>query len=176
MKPSPRNRSVAAFTLIELMVAMGIIMLLVGVGMYAGKFWSEEEQLRKPMDEMKVMAKKAIHRAIAEQRDWEIIINKRSLELRPKQAASEADQKFLDEADEKLQRGSGEEMVSFEEDIELMVRRFGEEKWQYPRPDNWVFQHSGICEPIYFKVIRGNRYVEVNFDPLTAGARDEDGS
>lgn len=170
-KTAARQRG---FTLMELMLGLGIILLLVGVGMYAGKFWSEEQMLHKPMDEMKIMAKKAQHRAISEQRDWEIVIRPSSLELRPKQAANEADQEFLDAADKKLERRPGVESVSFAEDIRLAVRRFGEDKFQVPRPDYWVFQHTGICEPILFRVERGERFVEVQFDPLTAGVMRQD--
>ena len=168
-----RRGSMAGFTLIELMVGLGIVFILLGVGTHAGRFWAAEQALHKPMDKLKEFAKRACHLAIAEQRDWEIVINARSIEMRPKQAASEADQRFLDAADTKLERKPGGESVTFEPDIRLAIRRFGEEKWQNPRPDHWVFQHSGICEPIHFRVEREGRALEVTFDPLTAGAIGE---
>ena len=164
----------AGFTLIELMVGLGIVLLLLGIGMYAGKFWAEEQALHKPMDQMKMLAKMAQHRAIAEQRDWEILIRPGSFELRPKQAASEADQQFLDAGDKAKGRSSGVESYTCPEEIRLAIRRFGEEKWQVPRPDHWVFQHTGICEPINFRVERGERFVEATFDPLTAGVQSEE--
>ena len=105
LAPNPPRRS--GFTLIELMVGLGIAMLLIGAGLGAGKFWQANQALHKPMDEIKGMAKLANHRAIAEQRDWEIVLRADSLELRPKKAASDADQKFLDTADEKLKRKDG---------------------------------------------------------------------
>jgi hypothetical protein len=159
----------------ELMVGLGIVMLLVGLGTQAGRFWSQHREMRKPMDDMKSLAKKAHHRAIAEQRDWEIVIRTRSLELRPKQAASEADAKFFEEADEALKRGPGVEYFSYDEDVLLAVRRFGETEFAEPRPDYWVFKHTGICEPLVFRVERGERWMEAQFDPLTAGVQYESG-
>lgn len=156
------------------MVCLGIAMLLLGVGMYAGKFWSEEQAFSKPMDEIKIMAKTAQHRAIAEQRDWEIILRPRSIELRAKQAVSQEDQNFLQAVDANEKRGSGTQTYKFAEDIEVYVKRFGEDKWHSPRPDHWVFQHSGICEPLQFRVVRGAREAVVMFDPLTAGTRHID--
>ncbi len=156
------------------MVGLGIVLILIGVGTHAGTFWAADQKLHKPMDKLKEMAKRASHLAIAEQRDWEVIITEHSLELRPKQAASEADQTFLATADKKLERKPTDELVNFEENVVFAVRRFGEDKWQKPRPDHWVFQHSGICEPIRVRVEFEQRALEVGFDPLTAGAVGEE--
>jgi len=172
LPPNPHRRS--GFTLIELMVGLGIAMLLIGAGLGAGKFWQANQALHKPMDEIKGMAKLANHRAIAEQRDWEIVLRADSLELRPKKAASDADQKFLDTADEKLKRKDGVQSVGLGEGVLLSVKRFGEDQWHKPNPDYWVFQHSGICEPIQIRVEVGDRAIEAQFDPLTAGVQFEE--
>jgi prepilin-type N-terminal cleavage/methylation domain-containing protein len=168
------------FTLIEMMVVLAIIVLLVTLGTKGVGNWGEGQKIRKPLDEMKVLAKKAWHRSVSEQRDWEIILKPRSLELRVKQAAREEDQQFQRAADEDQDRGTGGEFIPFENDIRLKVKRFGETQWQEPRPDHWVFQHSGICEPLQFRIERetdlGLKWIEVVFDPLTAGVQAENWS
>jgi prepilin-type N-terminal cleavage/methylation domain-containing protein len=165
----------AGFTLIEIMVVLGIIGLLVGIGMYGAKFYEESQKIHKPIDELKVLAKKAWHRSVTEQRDWEIVISKNSLELRPKQAALAEDQRFFTEGDKALGRGDGVEFVPLkDEEASLAVRRFGEEQWFDPRPDYWVFKQSGICEPLMFRVERRGHWVEVRFDALTAGVQWEE--
>ena len=171
-----KQRPPFGFTIIELMIGLGIAMLLIGAGLSAGKFWEAHEALHKPMDELKALAKLANHRAISEQRDWEIVVRPTSLELRPKKAASDADQKFLNTVDAELKRVDGLQSVALGEGVKLAIRRFGEEDWQTPRPDYWIFQHSGICEPIRIRVELGDRWIEVQFDPLTAGVQFQEES
>jgi hypothetical protein len=157
----------------ELMVALAIVMVLIGVGSHMGSVYSNEQALHKPMDKMKEYAKRAAHLAIAEQRSWEVIVYPNRLVMQPKEATTEDGQAFLNAADKRQERNTDGESVTFEPDIRLAIRRFGEDKWQTPRPDHWVFQHSGICEPIHFRVERELRALEVGFDPLTAGAIGE---
>ncbi len=168
------RRRQSGFTLIELMVSFAIIMVIIGVGAYGARAWSEEQKFNRPIDELKTMAKKAWHRAIAEHSNWEIVIRPRSLELRPKEGKTEEARDVRREADKQLGLTSGVEFFQLPEDMQVAVRHFGEDKWAVPRPDFWVFQHSGLCEPMMFRFERGERWLEMRFDPLTASVQWQD--
>ena len=55
----------------------------------------------------------------------------------------------------------------------LEVRRWGEKYFRKPEGDAWVFEPSGICEPIGIKLIHDKGFIEMEFNPLTAKIQDQ---
>jgi hypothetical protein len=43
------------------------------------------------------------------------------------------------------------------------------------RPDwqRWIFQPTGLCEPLTVRIMEDEAWIEVRFDPLTAGIEEE---
>ena len=55
----------------------------------------------------------------------------------------------------------------------LEVRRWGEKYFRKPEGDAWVFEPSGICEPIGIKLIHEKGFIEMEFNPLTAKIQEQ---
>ena len=42
-----------------------------------------------------------------------------------------------------------------------------------PDGQRWIFQPTGLCEPVSVRIIENEAWIEVRFDPLTAGIEEE---
>jgi hypothetical protein len=160
------------------MIVLGILVLLAGLGMRGQSIYSENQKLMNSADDLKFMAKKAWQRSVGEQRDWQIVITERSLQLQAKGAAREEDQKLLNAADKALDRKDGNEMFVLDPNMAFRIKHFGDTKWEIPTEKAWIFQSSGLCEPLQIQILRDRdgrqEFVEMSFDPLTGGATRTD--
>src|SRR5436190_20333389 len=160
-----------AFTLMEIMIVLAIIGL-VFAGSYKGiTALNEQAELAKPFESLRSMAKTAWQRSMAEQRSWQIHFFADSFVLEPKQAAKEEDRKMFNDSDLKKQRGTGLESVKVKSDIIMEIRRWGQPNWIRMQPKVevvWVFEQSGLCEPISVRFTSDRGTVGAQFDPLTA--------
>jgi prepilin-type N-terminal cleavage/methylation domain-containing protein len=163
-----------AFTLIELLVALAIIGIIVVSSMVAVGSLNDERRLREPLNELRMMAKRSWGRSMEEQRAWQIRLMPQEFILEPKQPINMDDLKLFTDADAKLNRGNGVTSYKIDPEIRMEVRHWGEPQWHSPGPDAWVFEHSGLCEPINIRFISAFGTVQVSFDPLTADVVNEE--
>ena len=76
----------------------------------------------------------------------------------------------MDAVDKSNNRGRGLETVKLEPGVTLEFRRYGSTQWTRPREnDFWVFEESGICEPLSIRFVNAYGNLWGTFDPLTAG-------
>ena len=162
-----------AFTLMEMLVALAIIGVIVSGSFIATSALNEERTLRAPLNELRIMAKKAWARSMEEQRAWQIRLLKGKFVLEPRQAIQEEDRKIFKQTDEAMGRSSGIDSYEIDQQVRMEVRHWGEDQWHDPRPDSWVFEHSGLCEPINIRFISSFATVTVSFDPLTGSVAEE---
>jgi prepilin-type N-terminal cleavage/methylation domain-containing protein len=163
-----------AFTLMEMLVALAIIGIIVAGSMVAVGSLNDERKLRAPLNEIRIMGKRAWARSMEEQRSWQIKLLPDRFVLEPKQPINEEDLKMFREVDEQMKRGSGIESYVIDPSIKMEVRHWGEAEWHVPRPDAWVFEHSGLCEPINIRFSSEYATIQVSFDPLTAAVAFEE--
>lgn len=137
-------RSPRGFTLFEVLLALGIVAVLLGmmVPLIVNSFGeSEAEGVSKSVEE-------AVRSARAE-----------ALET------GEARRLGLDERGLVSSSGSG---VELPEGWKLQVRRFSETRFRRPeRGEFWEINGAGICEPIALKLVGEEESVTMAFDPLT---------
>lgn len=162
------------FTLMEMLVVLAIVGML-----FAGAFrgmasLNDERALRAPLNELRSMAKKAWQRSLQEQRAWQIRFRPGSMVLEPRQATQADDRAMLAAADQMARRGSGIVTYSFDPEIQVEIRHWAEREWHPPLPDVWVFEHSGLCEPISVRFRSSIGAIAVQFDPLTAAVNYEE--
>ncbi len=166
-----------AFTIMEIILVMAVIVMVFAGGYIGMASVNDERALKEPYVELRGLAKTAWQRAMHEQRAWQIRFLPDRFILEPKQAVNEADAKLFQAVDAAKSRGAGIEIVDVENGIQMEVRHWGEKKpWFVPQPDPttvWVFEHSGLCEPISVRFTLAGRTIGAQFDPLTASVKEE---
>lgn len=151
----PGTTARSAYTLIEIMLVMALIALLLGTAVPLVSGFSREQKLRDVVRELLVMAKTARTDAVTTGHAAEIVFGKRAFSLR---------------RSDETEPGRTETIPA---GMAYTLRAFGAEKAQKPDGQRWVFQPSGLCEPITVRVVDDDAWMEVRFDPLTAGIAEE---
>jgi len=143
------------FTLIEIAIVLAIIVLLIGAAIPFSSGFMREQRLRDVVRELLVMAKTARAEAMGTGRTGAVVFGKKGFGLlRP--GEEEPSETFA------MPRG-----------MSYAIIPFGAEKALKPDGQQWVFQSTGLCEPITFRVEEGDAYMAVAFDPLTANIAEE---
>ena len=167
-----------AFTLMEMMIVLAIIGLVFAGSVVGMRGLSDEAILKKPWDRLRPMAKQAWKRALSEQRAWQIRFYPNKFVLEPRQAINEQDRKLLAAADAQQGRGSGVETVELDPAAGFVVeiRRWGQRDWVKLEKDMsvaWVFEQSGLLEPLSVRFSTETGTIGGQFDPLTASLEKE---
>jgi prepilin-type N-terminal cleavage/methylation domain-containing protein len=165
-----------AFTLMEMLLVLAIIGM-VFAGSYIGiSSLNDQQALHEPYENLRSMAKTAWQRSLSEQNSWQIRFYPDRFVLEPKQAVNEDDRRMFMERDREMNRGSGVETVVVAPEILMEVRRWGQPHWFRPEKGMlvaWIFEHSGLCEPISVRFTSEHGTVGAQFDPLTASVKEE---
>ena len=164
--------------MMELLVSLFLVVIILAIAAVSLESVSDESRLRRPTSELRSFAKKAVKAAVAQQRSYSIFFYPRYFVMRERypEVRLEDDEfgaGLIDEVE-------GEEegtVVIFRHDlgdeVGIEVRRWNSEEWLIPEEVEWVFEPSGLCEPLSVRFVRRGGYVEVDFNPLTAGVEDE---
>lgn len=174
------QRSSAGFTLIEVVISFVLIVLIIGVGVLSLATESARKQITKPAGELKKYARRGLQMAINQRRAFAIQLTPDSFALREGSMDTVGedgiDRFSSDSFDESIEDESPSGMLGAYQLDELMtleVRRWGEKYFRKPEGDAWVFEPSGICEPIGIKLIHEKGFIEMEFNPLTAKIQEQ---
>ena len=176
LRPLRRLRRSRAFTLMEMVLVMAIIGLVFAgtfVGMSA---LNDEGILQKPYVQLRGLAKVAWQRAMMDQNSMEIAFYPDRFVLRPRQAANAADDRFIADASRAKGRSRDPEEVKIPEGIMVEIRHWASKVWERPTPDKpvvWIFEESGLLEPLTVVFTGEQGTVGASFDPLTASVKQE---
>lgn len=150
------GRGPGGYTLLEIALVVAIIVLLVGAAVPLATGFVREQRLRDTVRELLVLAKTARADAVTTGRATEVVFLKNGFAL--KRGTDD------EEAGESVRLGRG---------MSYRLFPFGSEKPLKPDGQRWIFQPTGLCEPLAVRIIEGEGWIEVRFDPLTAGIADE---
>ncbi|MCH2059582.1 MAG: prepilin-type N-terminal cleavage/methylation domain-containing protein [Verrucomicrobiales bacterium] len=174
------RRSRAGFTLIEVVISFVLIVLIIGVGVLSLATESARKQITKPAGELKKYARRGLQMAINQRRAFSIQLTPGSFVLREGAMDAAGEDRFDSLSGERFDEAVGDEEPSgmlgayqLDELMTLEVRRWGEKFFRKPEGDAWVFEPSGICEPIGIKLIHEKGFIEMEFNPLTAKIQDQ---
>lgn len=175
-RPVYRKRRTRGFTLVEIVISIFIVVLLLGMVVLSVHTFSDQRRLREVSSSLMDYAKQARSKAVLERRAFQIAF----------QPTHFAVQGMRQVTDEEFAMGSlflvegeaarAEELARFEipEDMTLEILRWNTDKWQ-PAPGHaWVFEQSGICEPLSIRINSPAGYIAMRFNPLTANVEEEE--
>ncbi len=174
----------AAFTLIEVALAMFIVVLVIGIGLPFATGMGRESQLREPASELKRMALTARRRAVTQQKTVEILLENDRYVLRDAVLKDPSDRLHIAPEPSRtrqprtlsLQGQSDATPISsysLPKNVTYVVKRWDETKFGTKTDANWRFLPTGLCEPITVHFNRDEDFIEFSFNPLTAQTEDE---
>ena len=149
------GRRTGGYTLLEIALVVTIIVLLVGAVVPLTTGFVREQRLRDSVRGLLVLAKTARTEAMTTGRAAVVVFGKGGFAL--VRAGEEEPSESV-----QLPRGTRYQLLPFAADKPL-------------RPDGqrWIFQPTGLCEPLAVRIMEDEAWIEVRFDPLTAGIEEE---
>lgn len=153
-------QSSRGFTLLEMGLVLFILLLIAGVAIPATSGLITEEQLRQHSNELLLYARTARRLAVSENRPYEIRFAEKSFSLEPYLTGENRNPDVV--SDHELTSG-----------VSYAVQRWNEKELGKPEDQSWIFQPSGICEPIRVRFQNGRNWIEIAINPLTARAQEE---
>ena len=152
-----RNR--AAFTLLELMLAIAItiVMLLVAVPSVRG--YVAEQRLRETFEKFDALARKAQLDAVSQQRTWVLVVDTGVVAIHP--VESKPSESSGDEDN------TAPEQISFGEEESYTLLRPASLLPPKDTPGKWTFWRSGTCEPVIVNYSGPDGTWAAQYNPLT---------
>lgn len=130
------------FTLLEIIVAMTLTMMIIGIATVSISGVRAEDKLRRAAAMIETTARQNMLQALNSQQTVRMELSAGAF-------------------------GATDEFSGM-----LQVRRYGETAFRKPRRgEAWEFSPSGICEPIEVRISGPAGQIEIGFDPLTGCAK-----
>ena len=146
-------KSHAGFTLIEIVIAVFILLLLLGLAVPSLNGVLADKRLQRSLDRFNDLVRQAHERSLAERRAYLIVFDQRGVSLQPAAFLKTEERKPIDSLP--LARG---EKWSMELPAALSKKTLPE----------WIFWESGVCEPARINFGSANGKWTVEYSPLTA--------
>jgi type II secretory pathway pseudopilin PulG len=141
-----RRRAACGYTLFEILLALGVIAILMGLTVPAVMNSFSPEPSEEAVRAIEKTALSAHESALN---------------------SGEARRVFI--TDKGLKGTAGVASAELPEEWKLQVRRFTENRFRKPeRGEFWEFNGAGICEPLALRLVSENDKIVLQFDPLTA--------
>ena len=154
MKRLSLSRRHSAFTLLEIIVVMSIMMLIVGIGYASFTFFEDEDPFEKPVQQLTQMSKFSLNTAVIQHRGMMIGFGEEGFGVVGASA-------------------EGMSLFTVPKDMKILIKRWQGKGWEKAEGQFWRFGEQGICEPVKIRLeIKNGGSREVTFHPLTGGTLD----
>ena len=122
----------------------------------------EEQLLKPPASQLRLLSQRALRHASAYREDYTMVFTPSEMALvRGRGLGADGDAEVI-------------ESIPVPKGVKVLLRLVGEEKWAEAAGHLWYFRPAGLCEPIEVRFASGEAFVELAFDPLTARAEESD--
>lgn len=167
------KRRSRGFTLIEIVMVLGIAAIIMGGAVGFMIYSSDERTLRDASGEIELLAKRARTTAILQQTPYALEFRQGVVRMMPLAQAGR-DEKEIAQSNESDEGGERWEFLP-EQGMEVFVRRWNSSEW-LPTGKNsihvWRFDPNGLSEPISLRLEIGDSWAEDTYHPLTATIRE----
>lgn len=201
-RPQLATRSPAqgAFTLLEMVVVIAIIITILAAAMPLTSGLQQEKELRDGTVGVQQFAREARRLSVQDGETIDLIFTAREITFnRPNRVPVPEGEEAVDDPTLNrgsvrgrrpgfsLQRQSEEELLAAVDappppdpkpytlpaGLEFFMYSVEKKKWLPVSGWRWRFQPSGLCDPLEVRVYRGEAWMGMRFAPLTAGVAEE---
>ena len=167
------------FTLIEIVVVLGIIALFMGGAVGLMVYSSDERALRDASGEIEMLAKRARTTAILQQTPYALEFREGIVRLMPLAEAGRIQKKTAGGhnigGEEVQQNDANRWELPLKAGIAVFIRRWSSADW-LPTVNNsvhvWRFDPNGLSEPLSVRLTLDESWSEDTYHPLTASIRE----
>jgi type II secretory pathway pseudopilin PulG len=150
---SRQRNHVAAFTLIEIVIAVFILLLLLGLAVPSINGVLADKRLHHSLDRFNDLVRQAHERSVAERRAYLIVLDERAISLQPVAFLKTEEHRPID-----AMLLAGGEKFRMELPAALTKKR----------PAEWIFWESGVCEPARISFAGSAGKWTAEYSPLNA--------
>ena len=190
VKTRPRFQAQRGFTLLEMMVTLGLITLLISFVVVAYKPDSNSEKMTRATVSLEALSARGHTMALLHQKPFWLRFERNRVLLQGPQltqvdttAANDEFGNFVEE-DEGFNAETTPivdyDSFEFPEGMDVFVRRWGaaQQAWFHQEKAEdpvifWSFEEGGLCEPVSLRLEIETSWTELEMDPLTARIADE---
>lgn len=175
-RPRWRAGQSGGFTLLEVVIVLGMVAILVTWMTLSLGTVETEERLRRASGDITALTKRARSIAVQQQRPYKLTISESSISIAPLYQVPEDD---VADDDEEVERTAFKDIIDSEDadsEVTYEIRRWRSEEWQIIEDKKEVvliLDPVGLVEPISIRCSMGNSWLIQDLHPLTAGVRDE---
>lgn len=152
-----RNR--AAFTLLELMLAIAIALVVMLLAVPSVRGFSAERRLRDTFEKFDELARKAQLNAVTQQRTWALRIDESGVAIGPDEP--------LPEEHGDSEEGAAPEQIGSSKDESYTLLRPASLLPPKDTASKWTFWRSGTCEPVVVNYSGPDGTWAAQYNPLT---------
>lgn len=166
------RRGRGGFTIIEIVVTLSIVALLIALALGSTITLGHTRALEEPISKVQEYAKKARNMAILEQRPYMLEILPHSVAVYSLVSTAGNTAGGFGAAQAAAPKGRIE-YFEFDPDVTLSVRRWRATEFSPPGRQVWIFERSGLCEPLAVRADSAHGFIEVSFNALDAHVEDK---
>jgi len=166
------TRARGGFTIIEIVITLSIVALLIALAIGSTITLSHTRQLEEPISKVQEFAKKARNLAILEQRPYMLEITPHSVAIFSLVSSAGESAGTFGAAQAATPKGRVD-YFECDPDVVLTVRRWRAPEFAPPGQQLWIFERSGLCEPLAVRADSANGFIEVSFNALDAHVEDK---
>ena len=171
-------------TLLEVVIALSLVALIVGIGVLKYEDSYEERTIRQGAAKIEAMASRGHAMSILHQKPFWLRFEEGKVVLAGadlKNPIPDEEEERIDSKWDELEGPESLEVIydEYATDAFISVHRWGtkEDDWVEPNEDRvitWQFQSTGLCEPVGIRLEVEDSWLVMHMHPLTARVEEEE--